>query len=116
MLYKHGKNLIEANSPEEAAKILGTNDFKTYKKPSKKAFMMWCWIRCDRKDGRLLKHMMGLPADFLEEYQNNPNIVNKDLRHAGIVLDEWAMVGEKDYDTENHDEWFYKRKESKHEN
>ena len=109
MLYKSGSLLIEASSPEEAEKRLGTKDFEIYRKPSKKAFMMWCWLRCGKKDSALFKHMLGQPADYLDEYFEDPNIVLRELRKAGIKLSEWAMIGEKEYNVERHSEWFYKK-------
>lgn len=110
MLYKRGKDLIEAKSLEEAKSIFKAEDgIKAYPKPSKKAFMMWCWMRCDFKDGRLFKLMCGEPAEFLGEYLDDPGIVLRELRKAHIVLKEWAMMGDDDYDVERHSEWFYRK-------
>lgn len=109
MLFKSKDALIEAKDWNEAKKILKTDQFKAYEKPSKKAFMMWCWLRCDRKDGKLMKIMLGQPAPFMAEYRNDPNIVRRELAKATIRLNEWVMLGEKEYDQEKHSEFFYRK-------
>ena len=111
MLYKAHNELVEARSDDEAAEILGTRDFRRYDKPSQKAFLMWVWLRADRKDGRMLKYMLGQPCPYLEEYRADPNIVRRELKRSGIKLSEWAMIGEPEYDQEKHSEFFYRRED-----
>lgn len=109
MLYKHDNDIIEADSREEAARILGTDDLRSFRKPSEKAFLLWCWFRCDRKDGRLIKLTQSAePADFILEYRDDPNIVRRQLREWGVKVSEWAKFGEPRYDYERHTELFHK--------
>lgn len=112
MLYKaKGLPLIEAGSKEEAKRILGAEDVREFRKPSKKAFMMWCWLRSGRSDAKLMKAMLsGERAPFMAEYWEDPSVVRRDLRAAGIVLSDWAMAGERGYDVTRHSELFYMKR------
>lgn len=98
-----------ARTREDAEKALGTTELTAYDKPSQKAFMMWIWLRCDRKDGRMLKYMLGEPNPAIREYKDDPNIVRRELRKAGIRLSEWLMIGEEGYDQIKHAEFFYRK-------
>lgn len=110
MIYKRGNDLIEAKSLEDAIAIFKADDgIKAYPKPSEKAFTMWCWLRCGKKDGKLIKITMGEPADFLQEYRDDPSIVLRELRRAGIKLDDWVSMGDPEYDFERHSELFYRK-------
>ena len=109
MLYKAQKRLIEAKNDEEAEKILGTRDFRRYRKPTEKEFMMWVWLRCGKKDGKVIKLMLGERAPFLEEYAADPRIVRRELKAAGIWPEAWVMMGEEGYDQEEHGELFYQK-------
>lgn len=110
MIYKRGNDLIEAKSLAEAISIFGAEDgIRAYRKPSEKAFMMWCWLRCGRKDGKLIKISMGEPAPFIDEYREDPNIVLRELREAGVRLGDWVSMGDPDYDYDRHEELFYRK-------
>ena len=112
MLYKaKGRPLIEAGSKGEAKRILGADEVTEFRKPSKKAFMMWCWLRLGRSDAKLLKAMLSADrAPFMAEYWADPSVVGRELKAAGIVLSDWAMIGERGYDETRHSELFYMKR------
>lgn len=67
--------------------------------PSKKAFIIWSWLMCEKKEGRLLKMTYGRTNNFLlMQFRRNPLIVMKYFKDNKIKLKDYAMVGDKDYD------------------
>ena len=109
-IYQGNGRLIEAKSLEEAREILKTDDVRSYRKPTKKEFMLWMWLHCGRKDGKLIKIMAGREeAPWLENYRRNPNVIKTDFAAWGIKPSHFVMAGEKRYDKERHDGFFYER-------
>lgn len=110
-VYAGNGKVIEAASLDEARAILGTDEIKSARKPTRKEFLLWTWLHCKRKEGLMLKVMTGKEAaPWMDRYREDPNCIYRDLKMFGARTRDFVFLGDRDYDKEEHGEIFYERR------